>query len=222
MPVELPQVCSILAHELRTPLSVLQGYIRLLQRRRTDDDPETAMLAAMLEATGKLSAIARQASDLGHWMQEHANKPAHTIDPIALGEAMTRLNQRHELTATYSFSRAQPASTASSDDDGESGMLAGALLAVADAAAREAGSSSATIRLSTDRETLTIDIHTTASRPTPAETIDRRKPFFTNGGLGLALVSASYVLDAYRSAFVRADGNETIKLSFPMNRGAAS
>ena len=59
MPVPLPRMCSVLAHEIRTPLSVLQGYIRLLQRQREPGHPEHAMLEAMLSATGQITAIAR-------------------------------------------------------------------------------------------------------------------------------------------------------------------
>src|SRR5690606_27057268 len=69
MAVPWPKVCGILAHELRAPLGVLQGYIRLLERQRLDDDPERPMLQAMLEATGRITTIARQASDLGTWLQ---------------------------------------------------------------------------------------------------------------------------------------------------------
>ena len=86
MGADLSDVLSVLAHELRSPLSVLQGYIRLLQRKRDASDPETAMLTAMLAATGRLTTLGRQSSELAVWLRR--TEPSVTTDAAALTAAI--------------------------------------------------------------------------------------------------------------------------------------
>jgi signal transduction histidine kinase len=50
MRVELPSLLSVLAHELRSPLRVLQGYLGLMLRQREAGHPDVQMLVALLDA----------------------------------------------------------------------------------------------------------------------------------------------------------------------------
>src|SRR5690348_1243122 len=86
MSTNFSEVLSVLAHELRSPLSVLQGYIRLLQRKRDATDPESAMLTAMLGATTRLAALGRQSSELAVWMRR--DEPDTPTDAAALMQAI--------------------------------------------------------------------------------------------------------------------------------------
>jgi hypothetical protein len=67
MRVESSRIFSIVAHELRSPLGVIQGYIRMLRMRHGDDEQDAKMLTAMLDATARIAAVARQASELALW-----------------------------------------------------------------------------------------------------------------------------------------------------------
>src|SRR5690606_2028831 len=82
MRVELPRLLSVLRHELRIPLSVLQGYLRLMLQQGGTDDANRRMLQAMLDATGRLTAIGRQAADLASWTTA---SPLAAADTVALG-----------------------------------------------------------------------------------------------------------------------------------------
>ena len=62
----------MLSHELRGPLGVMQGYLRLLLTRRADDAADVRMLTAILEASGRITAIARDASELATWQDGRA------------------------------------------------------------------------------------------------------------------------------------------------------
>ena len=55
MGVELSKALNILAHELRGPLGVIQGYLRLLRQRRTESEDETRMLTVMQDASGRIA-----------------------------------------------------------------------------------------------------------------------------------------------------------------------
>ena len=51
------RMLRVLSHELRGPLGVMQGYLRLLLTRRADDAADVRMLTAILDASGRITAI---------------------------------------------------------------------------------------------------------------------------------------------------------------------
>jgi hypothetical protein len=65
MRVELSTAFEVLAHELRGCTSVIQGYVRLLQQSRGQVDP--ALLVKLLDATSRLTTLAKQATDVASW-----------------------------------------------------------------------------------------------------------------------------------------------------------
>jgi K+-sensing histidine kinase KdpD len=191
-------MCSVLAHELRSPLSVLQGYIRLLQRQRDAGHPETAMLDAMLDATGRLTAIARQASDLGAWLAARDTTP---LESVAVAEVLEEITKRTAPDGAVSVVRV--------NESGEQPMvqadasaLAGAVMALAESMAREAGGAIVEIRQVRDNPDTSPSL-SLRTRTTPAvenghvEGHVQRALSFDRGGAGLALIAASYVLDAH-------------------------
>src|SRR5436190_10059613 len=58
---------EVLIHDVRTPVGVAQGYLRLLQDQRlqTPEDRERAMARAM-EALGKIARLCDEASAFAH------------------------------------------------------------------------------------------------------------------------------------------------------------
>lgn len=195
MPVSLPRMCSVLAHELRSPLSVLQGYIRLLQRQRENGHPEAAMLEAMLDATGRLTTIAHQAAELGTWLT------APDLKRVPLASILDAVEQRRRPSAPVEVVR--PASVPAAHVHADAPALADALVTLAESIARESGAAAVEISSSgiTDDGAPVVMLRprsngTSDERPTgpPAP---NRVLAFDIGGLGLALVAASHVLEAH-------------------------
>lgn len=193
---DFSDVLSVLAHELRSPLSVLQGYIRLLQRKRDAADPESAMLTAMLTATSRLTTLGRQSSEIAVWLRR--NEPDATTDAAALLQAI----------AAHA-----PAGVTTLPTEGASGIplevadlqaLAQAIGALAELAMRETRQSGAVIAVRPDAEggvRVRIAVASDAAAleaggtvPEPTEPVP-----FNRGGLGLSLCLASYVLTSHHA-----------------------
>lgn len=192
-------MCSVLAHELRSPLSVLQGYIRLLQRQRDAGHPETAMLDAMLDATGRLTAIARQASDLGAWLAARDTTP---LESVAVTEVLEEITKRTAPDGAISVVRAHESGEQAPRVQADASALAGAVMALAESMAREAGGGVVEICQVRDDPGWSPSL-SLRTRTTPAvenghvEGHAQRALSFDRGGAGLALIAASYVLDAH-------------------------
>ena len=221
MPVPLPKLCAVLAHELRSPLSVLQGYIRLLQRKRDADDPDTAMLEAMLEATARLTAIAHQASDLGGWLTALDATPLPPVPRAALVDALT---ERAQATAAVRVVR--PDTTDGPRLDAKPAALADAIIALAESMARETGADVVEISAApsqADGSTRFIigpRPAVGASSAPNARSAAQRSVAFDRGGAGLSLILASYVLDAHGATVTPDSESGQISLHFPPERGA--
>lgn len=222
MPVPLPRMCSVLAHELRSPISVLQGYVRLLQRQREADHPEAAMLEAMLDATGRLTTIARQASDLGNWLTGAERVPLPRVDARAVVDALAERVRNDETVAvvppaTPAVSRAMRADPL---------VLADAIAAVATSLQRDHDESVIEIRQpvpSADAAVVFV-LQPRSTAPDPAAVAGRvgtpRDFAFDRGGAGLALVAASYVLDQHGASITPAEPPGSLEIRFPHMGGA--
>jgi signal transduction histidine kinase len=62
---EVPRLLSLLSHELRSPLGVIRGYLRLLDQRGGElNDSQRRVVAAALKASDRASSLLDQASKL--------------------------------------------------------------------------------------------------------------------------------------------------------------
>jgi K+-sensing histidine kinase KdpD len=206
MPVELPDLLSVLAHELRSPLSVLQGYIRLLQRDRTPSDPETSMLASMLDSTGRLSAIGRQASDLAVFLKSPASAGRRVTVEALVAEIAKRASSG--VTIEPCGESAAEATIATSHDE----LLAGAISALTDLVMRDSAEKTAMVAVCASGADVRVAIapgagpgHTSVD-PADGGTVVA----FDRGGLGLSLVVASYVLEAHGARTTAHDGGRIV------------
>jgi signal transduction histidine kinase len=215
MSVELPDLLSVLAHELRSPLSVLQGYIRLLQRDRGANDPETSMLTSMLDATGRLATIGRHASDLAVFLKSPAPAGHGVSVDALLAEIAKRVSAGVTMTPHDGLHEAVTLSTSHTE------LLAGAISALTDLVMRDSGQKTAVIASSRvdDGVRLTIapgaETANAAVDPSDAGTCVA----FDRGGLGLSLVVASYVLQAH-GARTTAHGGGRVVVHLPVERAS--
>jgi hypothetical protein len=199
-------MCSVLAHELRSPLSVLQGYIRLLQRQREPGHPEMAMLEAMLDATGRLTTIARQ--------------PFGPVAVTAVADALAdRLRNMPPavallpVPATPLTLRADPAA------------LAGAIVALAESMHRDNESAVIEISVLDSQADGSVGFalgpasSTTGTASSPGRPTSPG-PSFDRGGAGLALIAASHVLDQHGASFDATTAPGHIVIRFPHPGGS--
>jgi hypothetical protein len=213
-------MCSVLAHELRSPLSVLQGYIRLLQRQREPGHPEMAMLEAMLDATGRLTTIARQASDLGNWLGAVEARPFGPVAVTAVTDALAdRLRNMPPavallpVPATPLTLRADPAA------------LAGAIVALAESMHRDNESAVIEISVLDSQADGSVGFalgpasSTTGTASSPGRPMSPG-PSFDRGGAGLALIAASHVLDQHGASFDATTAPGHIVIRFPHPGGS--
>ena len=64
---EAPRVLSLLSHELRGPLGVIRGYLRLIDQTATElSDRSRESIAAALRASDRIADVLEEASLLGH------------------------------------------------------------------------------------------------------------------------------------------------------------
>jgi hypothetical protein len=192
MQVESSKTLRLLAHELRGSLAVIQGYVRLLRPARAGNEAETRMLTGILDATTRISAIARQASELATWIDGRA-LDGH--DAIPVGALVERAIAGAASRGTAIEVADDAAKVIVNTPNAAS--LAAALSAMVDAVSRGLTPDRPAIvrvRREGDRPGVTIEI----GPATSADPSAGGDPIaFDQGGHGLALVLAAAVLDAH-------------------------
>lgn len=214
----------MLAHELRGPLSVIQGYLRLMLNQRDSSHAETPMIRAMLDATGRLAALGRQASDVAIWTNHAADAGA--VDLAALADKTAKLVPSGGTSVHLEHDIGREAVSTS-----DPGALAAALAALAELAARDTGGRvELSARSATDPHVVTV-VLTPADVPGHEPTGDgpqgaaaaTSRPLtiaFDRGGFGLSLVLASYVLDAHGADVRTADSGKRVEVQLQKAGGS--
>ena len=219
MGVELPKLLSVFAHELRGPLTVLQGYLRLMLGQRGEADAETPMIRAMLDATGRLAALGRQASEVARWCGPAGTDGSVTVATLA--EKITVLLKAERARITLE-DRAGHEAVRSSDPE----ALAAALAILAESTARDAdGPVEVAGRCDPDSGTvafLLTPVGGARPRPSDANAGSARPAAvaFDRGGFGLSLVLASYVLDAHGARVLVAGAPGSIEVRLQQAGGS--
>src|SRR5687768_1762799 len=76
MPVEISEILRVLAHELRTPVGVAQGYVRmLLEDRLADVVDQRRALEQTNRALARVAELSQEESTLAAWFDE-SDRPA--------------------------------------------------------------------------------------------------------------------------------------------------
>jgi signal transduction histidine kinase len=225
MRVELPRLLSVLAHELRGPLSVIQGYLRLMLKQRDSSHAETPMIRAMLDATGRLAALGRHASDVSLWTS-HATDAAQ-VDLAVLADKTAALVPSGTASVRLDPDAGREAVSTLDPD-----ALAAALAALAEVAARDTGGRvELSARSATDSRTITVVLTPTdvpglgpaGDDSIPGAEAATSRPLtvaFDRGGFGLSLVLASYVLDAHGAAVQTANAGTRVEVQLQKAGGS--
>jgi hypothetical protein len=204
----------LLAHELRAPLGILQGYLRLLREGRVDKDAEMNMLTVMLKETGRISLLARQASDLAAWQAGNA-----ALEPADLPASV--LVERVVAAAAPLEARAPEESGGWVIRSVHSAALVDGLVAIAELVRRENPDRPLVLALASDgRDAMTITVGPVeAPGGDSSQTAPRVRTLSLDaGGHGLALVVADAVLSAHGARVTTTA--ETVSITLPLKGSA--
>jgi signal transduction histidine kinase len=196
MSVDISEILHVLAHELRTPVGIAHGYVRLLLEDRLPQHADRRRaLEQMQKALGRLSDLSQESSRLASWFE---HDPA-TTATISAKSLFARLE---EVDFEYAVSiDANGISDDAAVRTPDAAMLTAAMASIIHATARELrGDDCAVVaRMGVPRSLDVLvgppdHLDALAAGPTSAAA----GPLgLERGGLGLSLVHAAIVLDAH-------------------------
>lgn len=208
----LPRALSLAVHELRTPITVASGYLRMLLREQAGpiSDKQRKMLEEADKSCARIGTLIAEMSELGKLEAGEVTVPSVPFDLAALIVELASSMREGEDRGVRLDVRA----TGSIMVSGDRTRLAAALRALMHAALRERGEPGViVVECSTLPDTtqtwaiVTIGDETVtsslagAARATPPDFDEWR------GGLGLALPVGRRVIEAHGGALWSAPGN---------------
>ena len=196
MPDDLPRILSLLSHELRGPLGVMRGYLRLVTQTSTELSPRSQeSIAAALRASDRLATILDEASLLAHLQIGDVRLDRKPVPLTAVVHAAIQAANLPEGSAVDLDSAALPNVTIHADDV----RMRMALATLISAIAREQSSNVAvaitaaiTGLAATSAVRLRIAPRTLNGVEATETNLDTRR-----GGLGLAIPIAAAIIESH-------------------------
>jgi hypothetical protein len=238
MQVDTASVLRILAHELRSPAGVAQGYIRMaLDGRLPDAANQREALEHAREAVGRIGALSREASDVASWLERSSAPtfPWLTLDGhTLLNETLNRIGREQLDASLPELPAAMPVRTR------DAAALTGALVSLARATLRESPGTRLSFGVQLSHADTTdatgdgtsparhLDIAVAAAPMLPSllrgpSAADAAPLSLERGGLGLSLVMAALVLDAHGATMWTQYGHRAaLAVRLPLETGRAS
>jgi hypothetical protein len=195
MSVDINDVLHVLAHELRTPVGIAHGYVRLLlEERLTQESDRRRALEQMQKALGRLSDLSHESTALASWYeQDHSN-----AQPVEARTLIDHVAQHeYEFPVTVATADVPPGVRVATTDETS---LRRALTGIVRATARELrGTTCDVVARVVDGsfEMLTGPEELIDALARGPQAPDAGPVALERGGLGLALVHAAIVLDAH-------------------------
>jgi K+-sensing histidine kinase KdpD len=196
MPVEMSDILHVLAHELRTPVGIAHGYVRLLLEDRLPEERDRRRaLEQMQKALGRLTELSHESSRLAAWYARDNTSEA----LVSARDILSRLEEAAwEFPVAVDYARvAGTMCLRTADADG----LATAMMSLVHATARELGGQPcAVVAAPEDRRWLVVLVgppERLAALEAARGTTEAGAMALERGGLGLALVHAALMLDAH-------------------------
>jgi hypothetical protein len=215
MRVDINDILHVLAHELRTPVGIAHGYVRLLlEDRLTQDTDRRRALEQMQKALGRLSDLSHESTALAAWYEQDHSAPQ-TVDARKLIEYVAAADYDFPVTVDTGD---VPDGTALKTTDEPS--LCRALTGIVRATARELRGTTCDVvarvvngsfEMLTGPEELLDTLRAGPAAPGAGPVALER------GGLGLALVHAAIVLDSHGAQRWTMNGSrQTVGLRLPL------
>lgn len=205
----LPRTMSLAVHELRTPVTVVAGYLRMLLREQAGPltDKQKKMLEEADRSCGRLGALVAEMSELGKLEGRDIAMARHEFDIAALAsELATDMHEGEDRGVTLEVRGSGPVTVT-----GDRTRVAAALKALIHSALRERGEAGAVVvDCSVQPGTpgwAVVAIGDESMLEPLARAAQGDPPAFDEwrGGLGLALPVARRVIEAHGGALWSAD-----------------
>ena len=214
MQLNLAQVLNTIAHEIRTPLAVSQGYLKLyLDGRLTNADDQRRAFEQTREALGTLATLC---SDMNRVSALSDIPSPGLLERVPAPQLIERLKATSEVDGVeWSGDTSAPVSVASNG----AADLVRAVAIVAKAAFDEAREEKRAMRVVSDPELTMLagtpeGVAALAAGPGVAEA---REMNFTRGGKGLRLIWAAFVLQQHRvHTWTHEDHRGSVGFRFPV------
>ena len=218
MRVDINDILHVLAHELRTPVGIAHGYVRLLlEERLTQESDRRRALEQMQKALGRLSDLSHESTALAAWYEQDHSTPYPT-DARTLIEHVADV--QYDFPVTVDASEVPEGTTLKTTDEQS---LRFALTGVVRATARELRGMTCDVvarvvdgsfEMLTGPAELIEPLGAGPGAPTAGPIALER------GGLGLALVHSAIVLDAHHAQRWTMNGSrQTVGLRLPLQKG---
>lgn len=195
MPVDINDILHVLAHELRTPVGIAHGYVRLLLEDRLPQETDRRRaLEQMQKALGRLSELSQESTALASWYEQDRNT-TQPVDARALVERVAGAD--YEFPVTVDTSDVPEGATVRSADPA---ALGNAMVNLIRATARELRGTTCDVlsRVVDGRFEMLAGPEEYLAALGSGPTAPGAGPLaLERGGLGLALVHAAIVLDAH-------------------------
>jgi signal transduction histidine kinase len=221
MHVDVGKLLHVLAHEIRTPAGIAQGYLRMLldERLSAPADRRRALEQAQ-QALTRISVLTRESTELADWIETERTSRSNLV----VGALVERAVAAAAIAPTPNLEI--PAAAANVGiATVDAGALVTAVSALLKATAREMKARVCTIRvrargdravdvlIGPDEQLATLEEGPDALQATPLS--------LERGGLGLSLVAAAVVLEAHAAiGWTSNDSRTTVGIRFPLNERA--
>jgi hypothetical protein len=215
MRVEVNDILHVLAHELRTPVGIAHGYVRLLldERLPSDADRKRA-LEQMQKALGRLTDLSHETTSLAAWYEQDREQQQ-CIDARVLIGCVADADYDWPVTVDTAN---LPDGVLVRTPDGDA--LARALIGLVRATARELRGTTCDVVAGVDAAHFDMFVgpeeKLEALRRGPTDP-DAGPVALERGGLGLALVHAAIVLDAHAAeCWTMGGSRQTVGVRLPL------
>lgn len=214
---DLGRILNVLAHEIRTPLAVSQGYLKLMAEGRLDAATEQAKaIERTRTALGKIAALCTEMGRLGGLSELPA---ARLHGRVAVSSVITGITEGLAPHAPVRSSQALPDSMIATDGTHD---LAAAVAALGTMVCADAGPEEKVMTISGSSTSVTLVLGSAgavAALPPGADDPAASELMLVRGGFGLSLFWAALVLERHGvRAWQRRDAAAAMGVIFPVVR----
>ena len=191
-----PHLVSLAVHELRTPATVVGGYLRLLLKDRAGplSDDQRRLVEEADKSCGRISVLLAELSDLAHLELGDVSMARQPVDLAAVARRVVEEAPTGPEFAAVTFSDAGTAA----EVPGDAARLRAALSAIVRCVQRELPTSSIIVQLQS-RTNSTVVAVGTPENVSALVAADEAGPVFDElrGGMGMSLPLARRVIDRH-------------------------